>query len=233
VKAQNSTVKNARLHADLIWFSVPDREIARVAAQLANRVSWKGKIALHCSGALASDELGKLRDRGASVASVHPLMTFVAGSVPPLEGVAFAVEGDRVATNLARRIVRQLGGVPFPIGKQNKAAYHAWGGFTSPLLVAALAAGEQVARLAGLTPASARKKMLPIVAQTLANYARYGPAGAFSGPLVRGDAAVVRSHLRALRRLPAARKTYLALAKSALLTLPVQNRKELGKVLGE
>ena len=41
-----------RLDADLIWFCVPDREIARAARQLAGTVDWKGKIALHSSGAL-------------------------------------------------------------------------------------------------------------------------------------------------------------------------------------
>ena len=38
--------------ADLIWFCVPDREIARAARQLRRPADWKGKIALHSSGAL-------------------------------------------------------------------------------------------------------------------------------------------------------------------------------------
>ena len=63
--------------AEVVWFCVPDREIARAARQLAKLVEWKGKIALHSSGALASDELRVLRRQGAAVASVHPLMTFV------------------------------------------------------------------------------------------------------------------------------------------------------------
>ncbi len=78
------------LEGDLVWFCVPDREIARAARQLAEAADWKGKVALHSSGALASDELGLLRRRGAAVASVHPLMTFVRGSVPSLKGVPFA-----------------------------------------------------------------------------------------------------------------------------------------------
>ena len=71
--------------ADLVWFCVPDREIARAARQLEKLVEWKGRIALHSSGALASDELQALRRRGAAVASVHPLMTFVRGSMPSLQ----------------------------------------------------------------------------------------------------------------------------------------------------
>src|SRR5258705_161180 len=73
------------LDGDLVWFCVPDREIAGTARQLSDAVDWRGKVALHSSGALASDELRVLRFRGAAVASVHPLMTFVRGSAPSLE----------------------------------------------------------------------------------------------------------------------------------------------------
>jgi predicted short-subunit dehydrogenase-like oxidoreductase (DUF2520 family) len=69
------------------------------------------------------------------------------------------------------------------------------------------------------------------VRQTLANYAKLGPAGAFTGPIVRGDTATVRKHLRVLRNVPEAREVYLALARVALRHLPVQNGKELKKVL--
>ena len=90
--------EGARLDADVVWFCVPDREIARAAKQLSDKANWKGKIALHSSGALASDELRGLRRRGAAVASVHPLMTFVSRSVPSLKGVPFALEGDAAAS---------------------------------------------------------------------------------------------------------------------------------------
>ena len=76
------------------------------------------------------------------------------------------------AVRVARRIVRDLGGRAFSISKKNKAAYHAWGGFISPLLVLTLVAGEKVARAAGLSAADTRKNMLPIVRQTLANYSK-------------------------------------------------------------
>ena len=91
--------------------------------------------------------------------------------------------------------------------------------------------GERVAHAAGLSPADARKKMLPIVRQTLANYAKLGPAGAFSGPIVRGDAQVVRKHVKELRKIPGAKDVYMALARAGLRYLPLRNRKELEKLL--
>jgi predicted short-subunit dehydrogenase-like oxidoreductase (DUF2520 family) len=231
VDAQSSTGDSAHLDADLVWFCVPDREIAAASQQLATATVWKKKIAFHSSGALASDELKALRRRGASVASVHPLMTFVSGSIPFLQGVPFAVEGDAAAVRSARRIVRNLGGEAFTIRKQHKAAYHAWGAFTSPLLVATLVTGERLARAAGLSAVEARKKMLPIVRQTITNYETLGPAGAFSGPIVRGDAEIVRKHLKVLKKVPQARHVYMALARAALQYLPVRNRARLEKAL--
>jgi len=231
LRAHASSSETARIDAPLIWFCVPDREITKAAHDLEQATAWKGKIAFHSSGALASDELDALRKRGASAASVHPMMTFVRGSVPSLQNVPFALEGDASAVLVARRIVKDLGGNGFSVSKKNKAAYHAWGGFISPLLVLTLVAGERVARAAGFSAEDARKNMLPIVRQTLANYAKLGPAAAFTGPIGRGDVATVRKHLGVLKKIPEAREVYVALARVALRHLPVQNRKELRKLL--
>jgi len=231
VGARTSTSENAHLDADVVWFCVPDREIAAASRQLASAVVWKKKVAFHSSGALASDELKTLRRRGASAASVHPLMTFVSRSIPSLKGVPFAIEGDAAAVKVARRLVRDLGGEAFSIRKQHKAAYHAWGAFTSPLLVALLVTGERLARAAGLSAVDVRKKMLPIIRQTIANYEALGPAGAFSGPIVRGDVEVVRKHLEVSGKVREAGDVYLALARAALRYLPVGNRNALTEAL--
>ena len=228
--AARVTLPQSPLKADLLWLCVPDREISRVARELAGTTP-RGKIAFHSSGALASDELRALRKRGMAVASVHPMMTFVGGSVTSFRGVPWGLEGDKAALRMARRIARALGGESFVLSKQAKPAYHAWGAFLSPLLVAALVASEQAARAAGLSAAEARKRMMPIVGQTLANYAALGPAGAFSGPLVRGDTEVVRMHLKALKKTPESRRVYLALAQTALRHLPVGRKKQVQRVL--
>jgi len=233
VRALVSTIDTARANADVVWFCVPDREIKNAAQQLGSAIDWKRKIAFHSSGALLSDELNILRRQGAAVGSIHPMMTFVTGSIPSLNGVPFAMEGDTAAIRAARRIVRDLDGGAFTIRRQHKIAYHAWGSFASPLLVATLVTAEQVARDAGLSAVAARKKMLPIVRQTIANYEMLGAAGAFSGPIVRGDAEIVRKHLQVLKKVPEAREVYLALARAAMRYLPAQNRKKLKKALDE
>lgn len=231
VRARSAVIGKDPSRADILWLCVPDREIRNCAALLARVGGWSKQVVLHSSGALASDELAALREQGAAVASVHPLMTFVPGEIPSLEGVPFAIEGDRRATALARQIARDLGGEPFQIRKADKAAYHAWGAFASPLFTALLLTTEQVATLARIPRKRAPRMMLPILRQTLANYVKHGPAKGFSGPLIRGDAATVAKHLRVLRRIPQAREVYLALARSAVRSLAVKNKAQLLKTL--
>jgi predicted short-subunit dehydrogenase-like oxidoreductase (DUF2520 family) len=237
VGAEPVTARSAALDAALLWLCVPDREIRNAASALADRLSastaqkLKLRYALHSSGALLSRELEALQKAGAKVASVHPLMTFVAGAHPSLAGVPFALEGDAAATRIARRVIRAIGGESFSLPASRKAAYHAWATLTSPLLLAFLVTLEEAGRAAGLTRQDARRKSLPIIRQTLANYTRLGPAQSFSGPLVRGDAETVVKHLQALKKHPGARQVYIALARVALRGLPVKNRNGLNRLL--
>ncbi len=235
VGAQAVTAHFAALDATLLWFCVPDGQIhlaaSDLAAQLRENRKVKVRFALHSSGALSSRELDPLRRAGVAVASVHPLMTFVAGAHPSLTGVPFAIEGDGAAKRVARRIVHELGGESFSLPASRKAAYHAWATLTSPLLLAFLVTLEEAARAAGFTRQDARRKSLPIIRQTLENYSRLGPARSFSGPLIRGDAETVAKHLAVLKKHPGTREVYIALAQAALRGLPVRNRGSLKRML--
>jgi predicted short-subunit dehydrogenase-like oxidoreductase (DUF2520 family) len=231
VAATAVVIGETKIHADLTWFCVSDTAIPEAAARLEGWADWRGKVALHSSGAFGSDALSALRKRGAKVASVHPMMTFVRGSRPSLCGVAFAIEGDRQAAEVARKVVSDLGGHPFAIKQSDKAAYHAWGMFASPLLTALLAAGERVAVSAGVQKKFVKSRALPILRQTLANYAGLSAAESFSGPIARGDVETVKKHLSVLQALPELREIYVALALSALRDLPVKNKLLMKKAL--
>jgi len=243
VGASAVTAETAPLDASVLWVCVPDHEIRAAAADLAERAAATAKasmgkrrapakrVALHSSGALLAEELAPLRKAGFTVASVHPLMTFVSGARPSLTRVPFALEGDEAATRIARRIVHTLGAESFGLPSGRKAAYHAWATLTSPLLVAYLVALEEAAREAGLSGERARRMSLPIILQTLANYGSLGPASSFSGPFIRGDAETVGKHLSLLGTNPIVRPVYVALARVALEQLPVKNRGELRRLL--
>lgn len=232
VGTKAALLRGPRLDADVIWFCVPDSKIAEAAEELGGG-NLRDKIALHSSGALSSDVLGTLRRKGAMVASVHPLMTFVSGSRPSLAGVPFALEGNGSAVRAARKIVKDLAGVPFAVSKRHKQAYHAFATMVCPLLISLLATSERVAGLAGISPNESRRRMMPIIRQTLANYERLGPAASFSGPIVRGDAEIIAKHLATLEAEPVAREAYSGLVSAALECLPSKNRNQITFLLGQ
>ncbi len=232
--ARVATLDRAKLASDVLWLGVNDSAIADCARRVAGRRDrWDGRYALHSSGALTSEVLAPLAARGAAVASLHPMMTFVRRGAPPLAGVGFAAEGDRRALRLAKAMVADLGGHWFRIAREAKPLYHAWGAFICPWLIVELAQGERVAQAVGIRPAILRRIMEPIVRRTIDNYFQHGAAAAFSGPLVRGDVATVAQHLQELKRVPGARDLYRALAQSALATLPVGERQAMARLLGE
>ncbi len=219
----------APLHSDVLWICVTDDAIGPMARRMASR--WSGRVALHSSGALSSEELAPLRKQGAALASLHPMMTFVAGAALSFAGVPFAAEGDAAAVGVARRIAKDLGGSVFSIASRAKTLYHALGAFSSPLVIATLAMAERVGEAAGIPKKQVPKMIEPILRQTLRNYSRSGAARAFSGPIVRADLQTIRRHLQALRRVPGAREVYLALARSAVENLPVRDPAALRKLL--
>ncbi len=225
-------VNGARFDADLVWLCVGDAEIAKVAAALSGR-QWKNKIVFHASGALASDELKPLKRRGAAIASVHPMMSFVRSAAPAFDGVTFGLEGDLDAKRVGTTIARDLGGNSFALKKADKPLYHALGAFSSPLLIAHLAAAEKIGKNLGMKPEQTRRVIGPILQKTLQNYLDHGAAAALSGPLARGDVETVRKNLRALERVPGAQDVFRALVKMAARELPVKRKAEIIKLLSE
>jgi predicted short-subunit dehydrogenase-like oxidoreductase (DUF2520 family) len=256
VDSRAVTLELSRLEADLIWLCVPDREIARVARQLARRAflslpspasrhryrrpgdpkpgnpkPWKNKVVFHSSGALGSGELGPLQGAIAGKASVHPMMSYLTGGAASWRGVFFGVEGDAAARRLAQTVVRDLGGKTFVVRPGDKEIYHAWCTFLSPLLIGLLATSERVAQKAGIDARLARQRGMPLIAETLANYSARGAAGALSGPTTRGDADVIRRHLKSLRGLAPASEVYLAIERATLAYLPGRNKAAIKQAL--
>lgn len=221
----------AEFTADVVWICVTDDAIALVAKELARgRTVWRGKVALHTSGALSSKELARLRRKGAAVGSAHPMNSFIKTTKPDLRGVPFAVEGDAKAMRAASTAAKALGGEVFRIKAESKVLYHAMGAFASPLLVSLLNTGERVGRAAGLhEPGQVMQRILRV---TIDNFLTSGSAGAFSGPILRGDVKTVRNHLKELRRTPEALEIYKVLARSAVKNLPGRQKAEMKKLLG-
>jgi predicted short-subunit dehydrogenase-like oxidoreductase (DUF2520 family) len=232
VGAVARTLTQAELSADVIWLCVADDAIPQCAHALAaTRPNWKGRLVLHSSGALSSGELEPFKRLGAAIATAHPLMTFVPRSTGSLAGVPVAVEGDPRALGRLKPILKQLGASAFEIDEVSKPAYHAFGSFSSPLLIAYLTVMESVGELAGLGRAEARKRAEAIVRTTINNYFKDGPEVSLSGPLRRGDAGTIRKHLQVLEKDPALAKIYRRLLSASLKNLPVKNRAQIEELV--
>ena len=233
VNAAAATVANAAFDCDVLVLAVPDGVIAKVATQIAKKLARAERlprVVLHASGAKSSRELAPLAALGIATGSAHPMMTFVAGPPPNMQGAYFALEGAPEAMRAGRVLARRLGAKCFVLAAAKKPLYHAFGAMLSPMLTAELDAAEALGQRAGIPAREVRRLMRPIVERTVANVLAQGAAKSFSGPLVRGDVATVESHLEALSRLPE-EDVYRALGGYAVEKLPVRRRSAMKRVL--
>jgi len=223
------------LASPIILVTTPDGVLPQVARELARigGEELRGKIVLHTSGALDSSVLAPLRKCGAAVGSLHPLQSFSGVGVPPLAGRVFAIEGDAAALRLARQIVRELEGTPVLVPADKKPLYHAACAFSAGYLLSVVEAATRMMMATGMKRREAQRALLPLTRQVLDNFERLGAAAAWTGPLSRGDYAVIAAHAAALRKFPRPYGAALeALTRLGAVTLARQPKKTLAALDG-
>ncbi|MGO9591864.1 MAG: Rossmann-like and DUF2520 domain-containing protein [Candidatus Acidiferrales bacterium] len=207
------------LGSGVILITTPDDILPAVAQSLARsmgRASLRGKVVLHTSATLDRSALAPLARLGTSTGSLHPMQAFGGKVVPKLKGVIFGIEGDAKAQRMAQSLAKSLGGIPVVIETADKPAYHAAAVMAGGSIYPVLEAGLELLMSIGFTRQRASQTLLPLLRQILDNIERIGPRAAWTGPLSRGDYAVVAKHMNALRRYPPEfRKSYAALAQLA------------------
>lgn len=198
--------------ADLVFVTTPDDAIAETARLLASAPAFSSptaapsnpraarRVVLHASGALSSDVLAPLAERGFAVGSLHPLVSVsdAGAGARSLAGAFYCVEGGAAASRAARRVVRALGGRSFTVAAEDKALYHAAAVIASGHTVALFDAAARLLGRCGLAEGRAREVLLPLLGSTLANLSAHAPARALTGTFARADVATVRKHLAAL-----------------------------------
>ena len=192
------------LAAHVILLCTSDDEMAGVAQTLVEmgKTDCAGKTVLHTSATLDRRVLAPFARLGAATGSLHPMQAFGGTIVPSLRGVIFAIEGDRRARRVARALAKSFGGVPVEIATRDKPIYHAAAVLAAGSAYPEIEAGIILLMRIGFTRAGAMRTLLPLVRQILDNIARIGPRAAWTGPLSRGDYAIVARHVRALRSYP-------------------------------
>lgn len=206
--------------ADFWLLTPPDAAIAPVASALAAAgVVRGGDIVFHCSGSQASAILAPLAAAGAKAASVHPLKSFAdpAIAVDSFAGTWCTVEGDAAALAVLRPLFEQLGARIAQIDPAGKTLYHAASVLVCNDLTALMEAGLRTYERAGLDRVTAQAMMEPLVRETLDNVFRLGTVRALTGPVARGDAAVVERQIGELQsRDPQVADVYRVLNRIAL-----------------
>jgi predicted short-subunit dehydrogenase-like oxidoreductase (DUF2520 family) len=193
----------AHMRPAQVWLiGTPDRAIADAASALvaADRIA-RGNVVVHMSGATSSLDLAAAIEHGAHAGSFHPVKTFAdpghaAGS---FAGTYVALEGDKKALKILRVALRKTGARVLEIEARNKILYHAGSVMVCNYLCALLEAGLRCYDGAGVRLETAYKLMEPLVRETVDNVFRVGTVRALTGPVARGDAAVVVRQIEALR----------------------------------
>ena len=185
------------IDADLFLITVPDDQIAGVASELSE-INADRKTVLHTSGALSSDVLEPLREKGWHTGSIHPLLS-VSTVHDSLRGAFWSVEGDRSALRLGKEIVRDLGGKSFSIRSEDKPLYHAAAVMASGNVVALFDVALEMLAECGLDRKTARAILSPLIASTVRNLETKTPEESLTGTFARGDVETVKRHLAALK----------------------------------
>jgi len=189
------------LHASHVLVAVSDRAIAPVAEELASG-NGRIRVALHTCGSHGPEVLAPLQAVGVSCGSIHPLQTIRDASrgAAALRSAAFSVSGDSHALDWAEEIATTLGGQVLHIKPGDRHLYHAAAVMASNYIAALLDSAEQLMLLAGVPKEDALRALAPLARTSIDNVVHYGAVEALTGPVVRGDAATVAEHARAMER---------------------------------
>jgi predicted short-subunit dehydrogenase-like oxidoreductase (DUF2520 family) len=205
---------------ELLFIATPDDALSETVERIASLPDARERVALHTSGALSSELLAPLRERGYGVGSMHPLaaVSEPQAGAQSLRHAFYCVEGDARAVRAARRVVRDLGGRSFTIAPEDKALYHAAAVMTAGHVVALFDTALDTLRRCGLDGTRAREVLLPLLRSTVENLSTQTPERALTGSFARADVETVVKHLDALRGLREsdALAAYVALGEHSL-----------------
>jgi predicted short-subunit dehydrogenase-like oxidoreductase (DUF2520 family) len=203
--------------ADLVVLAIPDDRLDAIVRGLVATGSLRpGQIVLHTSGAYGVAVLGPVAELGALPLALHPVMTF-SGRAEDLERMATccvgvtATEGDEAAWNVGEALAVEMGAEPVRVPESARTLYHAALAHGANHLITLVADCAEVLRRADV--ANAERLLGPLLSAALDNVLRHGDR-ALTGPVARGDAGTVSSHLDALaHHAPEVVGSYTVLAR--------------------
>lgn len=183
---------------ELVLLTVPDDQLAGLVSGLGELGAWRAsQLVVHTSGAHGIEVLEPATRAGAIPLAIHPAMTFTGTSVdiPRLIGTPFAVTAPVIALPIAQALVVEMGGEPFEVAEEDRGVYHAAVNHGANFLATVVAQAKQVLATVGIEDPGTFLR--PLCEAALDRALRAGERG-ISGPIPRGDAGTIRTHLRVL-----------------------------------
>jgi len=200
--------------ADLVLFAVPDDALGPLIAGLTKAAVFRaGQLVAHTSGAHGVSVLAPAVHCGVLPLVLHPVMTFTGRpeDLNRLAGISFGVTAPPQLRPVAEALVVEMGGEPEWIAEEARPLYHAALAHGANHLTTVVNEAMDLLRAAGVTHPD--RMLAPLLSAALDNTLRLGDA-ALTGPVVRGDATTVASHIDVLtQQAPESVAAYLALAR--------------------
>ncbi|MEE2031387.1 Rossmann-like and DUF2520 domain-containing protein [Rhodococcus chondri] len=207
-------VDEVAAHCELLVLAVPDSELNELIRGLAaTGVVPRGTLVVHTSGAHGVGILAPLTELGATPLAIHPAMTFTGHDedTARLASTCFGITAaDEIGYAVAQSLVLEIGGEPVRVSEEMRPLYHAALAHGSNHLVTLVADAVEALRVAlegqellgqqvvDSAPGGVAERVLqPLLTAALDNVLRRGPS-ALTGPVARGDAEAVATHLRVL-----------------------------------
>lgn len=200
--------------ADLALLAVPDDVLPGLVGGLAEVDAVRpGQLLVHPSGRHGTTVLDPATRRGALPLALHPAMTFTGSRVDlaRLAGVSFGVTAPEPLRPIAESLVVEMGGEPLWVPEERRPLYHAALAFSANHLAALITTAADLLRAAGVDDPA--PMLGPLLGAAVDNALRHGDA-ALTGPVARGDAQTVATHIREVGQVsPQAQAAYVALAR--------------------
>lgn len=224
IGAGTPTALSALAPAQVWMLAVPDRDIAAVAQQLAQRAqSWPARnppaLVFHCAGAAGSELLQPLADLGWRTASAHCILSFaqVDTALAQFPGTVCALEGEATACAQLQAAFTAIGAQCFAVQREDKLLYHAAAVFATNFLPVLQHVAESAWAASGVPAALLPCLRERLLANAVHNLVTLGPAGALTGPAARGDSAHIARQSAVVHQWnPQAGAAYDALSTLAL-----------------
>jgi len=201
IPIQVSHTPNIPSDTDVIWITTPDDAIGSCAGRLWEKGMVQDSTTLiHASGALPSKILRENAPGVASVARAHPLQSFAPVAFAGNQGkqAHWFIEGESAGSQIAHDLLQTGGAHTHSLPTDGGLHYHTAASLASNGLVALTSVATKLAQSAGISKNESLQILLPLMRGTLDNLDKIGLPEALTGPIARGDGAVVQAHIDTL-----------------------------------